>query len=167
MTAVKHAKTALVVALVLSLAACHLGRATRSDPAYLRSNHAGVVQLSTSRPAREVFERMAADARACYVGGAISSVMPAGAGIFVPIKGPGRDVETRFEDAAHRGFVRAFVDGNIYLPMFQIDVEETAQGTRVAVYHARDVSMQRAVADNVRAWLAGDEATCSFTSRPH
>jgi hypothetical protein len=164
MSAARTLKTAFAVAVALSLAGCHFGRATRSDPAYLRSNHAGSVQMSSNRPAKEVFERMAADARACYVGGAISSVMPAGGGIFVPITGPGRDVEAKFDDASHGGFVRAFVDGNIYLPMFQIDVDETTQGTRVDVYYAKDVSMQRAVPENVRAWLAGDEAACSFTS---
>jgi hypothetical protein len=91
-------------------------------------------------------------------------VMPAGPGIFVPVSGPGRDVEAKFDDAAGSGIVRGFVDGNIYLPMFQIDIRGAEHGSRLDVYYAKDLAMHRAVPENLKAWLAGDDAACSFDS---
>ncbi|RYD16889.1 MAG: hypothetical protein EOP90_02680 [Lysobacteraceae bacterium] len=159
-----QARLSFGIACIAMLQACHLGRATKSDPGYLRARHAGFVTLSSEQPARALFERMSHNARTCYVGGAVSGVMPAGPGLFVPISGPGREIEAKFDEANRRGFVRGFIDGNIYLPMFQIDISEDGARSRVDVYYGSSVGIPKAVPENVKAWLAGNDAACSFKS---
>jgi hypothetical protein len=158
------ARFAFGIACIMMLQACHLGRATKSDPAYLRAHHAGSVTLSSEQPAKAVFERVSLNARTCYVGGAVNGIMPAGPGLFVPIFGPAREIEAKFDEVNRRGFVRGFIDGNFYLPMFQIDISEDGARSRLDVYYGNSGGIPRAVPENVKAWIAGNDAACSFKS---
>jgi hypothetical protein len=148
--------------LLLALAGCHLGRATKGDPAYLRDNHAGSAEFVVEQPARALFDRIAADASKCYTGGAVGMVMPVNAALFIPVTGAGRTVEAKFDDTSHSGTIRAFVDGNLYFPIFQMDVAATAAQTKITIYYAKDVGMHRASVVNLKAWLDGDDTACSF-----
>lgn len=147
-------------AIVLS--ACSVGKSTKQDPGYLRDNHAGASSVSRSEPIETLFDRISLGASSCYA--TSSGWMPVSllGGLPILAKAPGRTVEAKFDEKGRSGILRVFIDGNFYLPMFQVDLQESAGQVRVDAYYRNENSLQNKFLHNVSEWVAGDTDFCEM-----
>jgi hypothetical protein len=154
-------KSAVAVA-VLTLSACSVGKSTKQDPNYLRNNHAAASSVSRSEPLETLFDRISLGASSCYA--TTSGWMPVSqmGAMSILSKAPGRTVESKFDENGRSGIIRVFVDGNFYLPMFQVDLQESNGQVRVDAYYRSENSLQNKFLHNVSEWVAGNSDFCEM-----
>ncbi len=148
--------------IAVLVSACSIGKSVKQEPDYLRQRHAGTLELTSDIPVKQLVNDLGRAAADCYATSASWTTAVIPGGIYFLARVPGRTVEAKYDEAADSGIVRVFIDGNLYLPMFQLDIAPVGNTTRVVAYHAGKNTLQRNFLPNVTAWVNDDLKACEL-----
>jgi hypothetical protein len=155
----------VAILLGLCLVAAPALAADKESPDYLRSNHAGSRTLVSNEPVAALFPKLREATAACWAGvvkmgtglptppgGAIGTIQSASRGVAGEISADGRSA---YILVRAKGFF-----GAVQTNFLQIDLDESAGGTQVTVFHKNNVKAQRDFLTEVEHWLDGNLSFC-------